>query len=235
MMRVVVNWAPYPEVPHHVNPRLFNQRQAFQQLCELAPDDCQIVLTTLPGEKAPMVPARDGQEILCVRLSRDALEQARRKLPYMKDTLDVAVDSMKDREWGGLINSDIIVTPEFFELFERIDDNIDVVICHRTDVLHFDTDPNQGRKVNQKTCTDGVFIRGSVWRERRGELPDYVLGEPYWDTGFIFWTKLKKVPTFHMGNHELLHVRHGRHWSYKSPGCKYNSNLGRKAWLGRKK
>jgi hypothetical protein len=231
MMRVAVNWAPYPD-----GPRLVNQRQAFQRLCELAPSDCQVVLATLPRDAQPVMPVRaDGQEIERAHLKRDASEVAHRRLPYMHDMLDVATSGLADTDWGGILNSDIVVTQEFFDIFDRIGDDIQAVICHRTDVLHLDTDPEQGMKVNQQTCTDGVLVRAGLWRERKGELPGYVLGEPYWDTGFIFWTKLKKIPTFHMGNHELLHVRHGRQWSYKSPGCKHNSNLGRWAWSGSKK
>ena len=226
VLNVAVSWAPYPEG----SPRAAQQRQAFTRLAEIAPSWCSVTLTVQAREKAPVVPVPAGG-LQVVVLPRDASSVAGgRRLPFFRDMLDVAVAGLPPDGWGGILNSDIVVTQEFFDLFERLNRDMRVVICHRTDVRHLDTDPGQGQKVNQRTCTDGVFVRPDMWAKHRLELPDYILGEPLWDTGFIFWTKLRKLPTFHMGNHELLHVRHGRFWSYRSPGSQYNSNLGKKLW-----
>lgn len=230
-LKIAVSWAPYPEG----TPRALHQRQAYGQLAELAPDWCEVTLAVNTREVLPLLPVPRGG-LQTVVLPRDASSVAGgRRLPFMRDMFDVATKGVPKDGWGGLLNSDIVVTEAFFDLFERVSDEIQAIICHRTDVLHLDTDPDQGQKVNQKTCTDGVFVRGDLWAKHRNELPDYILGEPYWDTGFIFWSKIAKIPTFHMGNHELLHVRHGRFWSYKSPGCTYNSQLGRAAWRGKLK
>lgn len=228
-LRIVISWAPYPVG----SPRLHQQREAFKRLAGMAPDWCEVVLARHRGEPLPLVPVpRSG--LLEVVLLRDASSITRgRRLPFLKDVLRIATEDLDGTSWGGLLNSDIVVTQAFFDMFARLSE-YDLVICHRTDILHLDTDPRQGRKVNQKTCTDGVFLRGDAWRRHADEVPDYILGEPYWDTGLIFWSKMAKVPTFHMGNHEILHERHGRYWSYKSPGCQYNSSLGRKAWFGKK-
>ena len=224
-LRVVVNWAPYPIGTS----RLAHQIYAAEKLHELEPDWCEVFYARLPGEEAAPAPWN------VVKLDREASSvTGGRRLPYMKEMFDVAVQGLPDDAWGGFFNSDIIVTPGFFQAVQEASEaSQEVIICHRTDIRKADVAPEDGQKVNQRTCTDGYFLRAGIWRKWREAIPDFVMGEPWWDTGMIWWAKYRGLAQVHLGDHEILHLVHRRYWRRASDGAKYNSRLGRNLLKGK--
>lgn len=232
-MRIVVSWAPYPEG----SVRAQAQDQALERLQDLAPDWCALVYASLPGERplAPLV-FNDPSNIPLVgnihaRLLRDGrLVTEGHSVPYLRDMLDVAFEDAQEDDWGGVLNSDILVTPAFFEAMgEAHRTSQEALIAHRTDVPTADTPGDQGQKVNRRRCCDGFFTTRGVWDRIGSSIPDFVLGYPYWDTGMIWWCKMQRLKTVRLVEHEILHVNHGGRWNYKDAGTKYNGKLNR--WM----
>ncbi|MHC4643883.1 MAG: hypothetical protein ACYTBJ_00175 [Planctomycetota bacterium] len=220
--KILINWAPYPTG----SLRAEQQMYAFGRLDSLAPDWCEVIIVTLPGEHIPNPVVGGTSGIVLSRHAGDITEGKR--LPFMKDILDIAFDRAADRDWGGFFNSDIIVTKEFFDALEMAhEQRHEAIIGHRTDIPTPDTPAEQGRKVNVRKCTDGFFVRKDVWDRLGDTMPDYVLGLPWWDTGTIWWCKMHKLKTVRLTNHEILHVNHGRGWTYKEAGTRYNGKISR--------
>ena len=105
-LRIIISWAPYPEG----SIRAINQQQALDHLRALAPEWCDFALALLPGEKPPDLEAE------IVRLPREgSTVTGGHTVPYLRDMLAAAFEGLSLDEWGGIFNSDILVTPEFFE------------------------------------------------------------------------------------------------------------------------
>lgn len=223
-LRIIISWAPYPQG----SIREDNQYQALRRLISIAPEWCDFSLATLPGEKRVNQVGIGPEEL---RLPREASSvTGGRPMPYFRDVLEAALEGLGPKEWGGTMNSDIVVTPEFFRRVEEASESsMEAIIGHRTDVQDMSTRPEEGRKVNRRRCCDGFFITGRIWDEKGSTIPDYVLGYPYWDTGMIWWTKMHKLKTVRLIDHEILHVNHGGRWNYKDPGTKHNGKLCR--WM----
>jgi len=228
-LRTVINWAPYPAG----TPRSHQQFMAVSRFVEHAPSWAELVLCVLPTEEIPEVVV-DGQrcDFQKAILPRDAFgdHAGQRHLPYVKDVMDLAAADSGDDAWCGFLNSDIIVTPEFFTKIAKAPRSTQIILVHRTDIRKYDVDPKDGQKVNQNTCTDGFFIRRGLWQKERAQYPDFILGEPWWDTGTIFWSKAKELETLRLIDNECLHICHSRYWARKSLGATYNSMLGKHLW-----
>ena len=228
-LRVVVNWAPYLAG----SPRSHQQFRATTRFVELAPVWCGLSLARLPREGPPDVVIENAScAVQQAVLPRDAHGAAagHRHLPFVRDVMDLACEGLGDASWGGFLNSDILVTERFFEAFVAAERAVEVLLVHRTDIRRYETPPEQGQKVNQRTCTDGFFMRAAAWRRERQSYPDFVQGEPWWDTGTIYWAKALQLKTLHLGDHECLHIVHQRYWQRRSAGANHNSMLGKSLW-----
>ena len=212
-MQLIVNWVPYPMD----SARRQAQRAAVEKLLELRPEWCRVVLAIMAGEE---VPAPTGHAVMLPRDSRTA-GIGERRLPFMKDILD-----LHGATYIGFLNSDIVVTPEFFTDVERmLDELVSLIIIHRTDVRHLDADPQQGRKVEPRRSCDGLIIQRSAWEAKKSQVPDFLLGAPWWDTAMIWWAMKSRLLTAHLHEHQCLHQLHERHWRWKDLESQHNARM----------
>lgn len=215
MIRFIINWAPY----HPGSDRGTMQRKALEVFQRHAPSWCELRLCTLPGEPVPIRPAC-GVTVL----RRDSKSiGTERALPYMKDVLDVAMEGLSPRDFGGLLNSDIFVIPGLFYELEELDSSVQVLTIHRTELKRMGDSPSTGMQWGRRKSLDGILMRAEVWEGYKASCPDFILSEPFWDTGMITWAEKQHLAV--SWTHEVLHIKHAQSWKFGTPGAKYNRRL----------
>jgi len=211
-LRVVISWVPFPKG----SAREDHQLKVWGQLVELAPPWCEVVVALLDGEPDPGL----NLEPTVLPRRADVAGDSDRPLPYLRDMVDVALNS--DVTWGGFLNSDIVVTPEFFSVIEHLSPTTSMVLCHRTDILRLGGGLQNSRRQRAPGCSDGCFFHRDTWKQRRDTVPDYIIGEAAWDRGMWLWSRVHEVDVRHMSDDEILHVQLRPLWYRWSRGAKYN-------------
>lgn len=150
---------------------------------------------------------------------RDAFTEGKsdRHLTYVRDLLEAAMDNLNGRGFAGFLNSDIIVTPRFFELMEHaFKEKVDTVVVHRADLI--------GDSIQQvHNYVDGFFVDRSAWDlvwEASPEFPDMLAGEPGWGDMTMVWASTHKLSRFHMKDCAVLHQQHKAYWKQCRRGIK---------------
>lgn len=228
-VRLVIDWAPYGPG----SSAELSQKRAVGHLLREAPDWIEIVVGSMGGTiGGSHAWPRDGHG-----------EASTKHVPYIRDILDYACfgkgTGASDVELAGFLNSDIIVTPKFFTALKyALDTHAGTVLCSRTDCSitrfrqfwgHRCIARLHGKRVLARVSTDGVFMKPVTWRRCREVMPDFVIGEPYWDTAYIYWAHhMGKEHYVHMREDECVHLRHGGNWDFTTDGAKrarmlYNS------------
>lgn len=146
--------------------------------------------------------------------------------PFIKDLLDVALESSALGDWLLYINSDCIISEDLYS--DLINTTGCVVEYMRRDIC-----PNISvyRDVfNAHNCLfdigiDGIAIRSEYYKEIRDLLPDMLIGEPHWDTVFHGFFR-KNIPTI-LVTDKLYHLKHEQTWGgdEKSEGEVYNERI----------
>lgn len=148
-----------------------------------------------------------------------------RPLPYIKEILDGCLEI--DCDIFGYMNSDILLHPDFFSIFDA---KKDAYIFYRREIA--DVSAEAFMNCNFKSIwggdkhpgNDAFFFRKDWWEENRDEYPDdLILGETEWDTVYRVITKnlTKKCLEFR----ELCHVFHQAKWSLDSKGAINNIKI----------
>lgn len=156
-----------------------------------------------------------------------------KNVPYVRDLMDAAVEASPENALCGFVNSDIYPADHLFEdVNQRAEEGADYVLMHRTDVMAHQLDSviagasthskNLGKRASRAFSCDGVLMRPHVWRdELRPTFPDFVTGEPYWDSAMIraldARTHLKPGK---LRINAALHVRHAMGWGARTPYAK---------------
>jgi len=103
----------------------------------------------------------------------------------------------------------------------------DVIIFHRRDV---DTHTNlrdifSSSYVVKNTGVDGIAIRKSTYSEYRDRIPDFLIGEPHWDTTIV--NMFKKFHYVKTNTKHMYHIIHEQAWDTGnlSSGGKWNTEL----------
>ena len=149
-------------------------------------------------------------------LKRDSFSEigGDRHLPFIKEILDqTLVRSLEPEQWIGFLNSDVIVTDALFEALNTENHIVLPVVTDIDHIDHLETGPFHKRPgdPDNPMCCDGVFMRAGIWTDNRDKIPDYVLGECYWDAGYLrHFGKMPKAVI--LDNGECLHVKHKGGW-----------------------
>ena len=72
---------------------------------------------------------------------------------------------------------------------------------------------------------DGIAIRAQLYSEIRDALPDFVLGEPHWDT--VYSGMFRKMVPVQRDSTRLFHPKHDQVWDLRQPNIagKHNHEL----------
>jgi hypothetical protein len=146
--------------------------------------------------------------------------------PFLKDVLDLALDAAKPADWLLFSNVDCAISADFYtDLRHR---RATVVEYQRQDV---DGNPTTLDELflNPRTVysvgVDAMAIRAQFYAEVREWLPDFVVGEPHWDT--IYSGIFRKILPIQRDSTRLFHPRHERMWDLGHPSVagRYNHEL----------
>ena len=214
MIRLAINWVPFESG----SDREIQQTKALREFQRLSPGWCKSLLCVLPGEPIPVHP----QVVILPRDSYWAFPQGRH-LPYLRDMLDAAVSGLDERSWGGVLNSDVFVTPGLFDFLESLESEKAFVTLHRTELKRWGDPIESGLRWGRRKSLEGLLIRADQWRKLKRYCPDFIVSEPYWDTGMILWSERQELESTH--THEVLHFRHAKSWKFGSPGAQHNLKL----------
>jgi hypothetical protein len=164
------------------------------------------------------------------KTSRDVCNGSR-ELPIVREMFDCLAEL--GYEYFCFINSDIIVTPKFFnEILER---DHEAYIASRLAIEGDITDLNFSIKINdtsgkivnshyQVSGFDGFTIKSSWWKENRLLFPEYVYAVVYWDTHYA--TLLLKNANTYMQNKvpTIFHIIHEDKSSSQCVEFNYNQD-----------
>lgn len=158
----------------------------------------------------------DGLTTLkCLKKTSKDVCNGSRKLPIIREMFDCLADLGYD--YFCFINSDILVTPKFFnEIFENIHE---AYVASRLAIegnitnlsFSIQINSNEGDVKNshyQVSGFDGFTIKSSWWQENRLLFPEYIFAVVYWDTHYA--TLLLKNADTYMQNKipTLFHIIH---------------------------
>lgn len=196
--------------PYTGNSPLAQRQQLFLESVDRTPAEGRVLLAvtdsnwTHPGWA-------------CRPLPRDAscLGEPSQK-PFLKDMLDLALEVAAPEDWLFYSNVDCAIAPDLYaDLAGR---RATVVEYQRLDV---DGDPRSLTELfsNPRTVypvgLDAMAIRARFYAEVREWLPDFVVGEPHWDT--IYSGIFRKMLPVQRDSTRLYHPRHERMWDLGRP------------------
>ena len=103
----------------------------------------------------------------------------------------------------------------------------DVIVFHRRDIKKCTNlnDVFSSSYIVKKTGVDGIVIRKSVYNEYRDRIPDFLIGEPHWDTTIV--NMFKKFHYVKTNTKHMYHIIHEQAWdtSNLSSGGEWNTEL----------
>lgn len=213
---LAVDFADYPE-GFEARTR---QHRCITHLMETAPDNFKVIIGT----------TRKGATMLVVWPRSGYPTHSQKAVPFVRDILDYTTEQKSF--YGGFINSDIILHPAAYDrIREARDEGVDAILLHRTDVKESEVkrflktdNPGMvpaGTKVARGRSIDGLFITRDAWMLMRDGYPDFVTGEPYWDTAMIHILNGAKgaLKLKSLRSNEVLHVKHPCTWAFGTPGA----------------
>jgi hypothetical protein len=160
-------------------------------------------------------------------LSRNSQEviDNNRPLPYIKDILNGCMEF--DCDIFGYMNSDILLHPDFFSIFNT---RRDAYIFYRREIEEVDCEKFLSQKFkyiwggDKHPGNDAFFFDKNWWQNNNNEYPDgLILGESDWDT--VYRVITKALTKRHLEARELCHVFHMPKWTLDSKGALNNVKI----------
>ena len=210
---------------HFNNPKAnHRQKMAMEVLLVNKPDNVEVVNFCYHGEQL-----KEYKDLNTIYLKRNSREEMGndRPLPYIKEIMNHLSKLSNDNDIFGYINSDILLTKEFFNHFE----DEDAFVFSRIEI----TDIDSVRQFNDDKYkalwggdthagADGFFFRKKWWEENEGKFSwDFIVGESEWDTAYRHL--IAHLTNSYVYERALLHVYHDAKWSINSIGAKNNIKL----------
>jgi hypothetical protein len=146
--------------------------------------------------------------------------------PFLKDLCDLAFERTAPNDWILYSNVDCAFAPDLYDdLFRR---SATVVEYQRQDIegnpRTLDALFSNPRKAYPMGI-DGIAIRAQFYEEIRELLPDFVVGEPHWDT--VYSGIFRKMIPVQRDSTRLFHPKHDQMWDLRQPNAagKHNHEL----------
>lgn len=208
-----------------------NHRQgvAVDVLLANKTDNFEVIDFCYPYEK-PVTLLKDIKNIFLFRNSKDEIGN-QRPLPYIKEIMDsLAHLNGKEDYIFGYMNSDILLTKKFFNIFNT-DKIMDAYVFSRKEITEVDNVKmfNIGRYNfvwggDKHAGADAFFFKKSWWLKNESCFSnDLILGETEWDT--VYRHIIQHLTDQHLNLRELLHVYHDAKWNVNSIGGKNNVKI----------
>jgi hypothetical protein len=146
--------------------------------------------------------------------------------PFLRDLFDIALQESQPGDWLLYSNVDCAFAADLYtNLSAR---NATVVEYQRRDV---EGHPETLDRLFSNPCAnysiglDAFAIRASLYREVRDFLPDFVVGEPHWDT--IYSGFFRRLLPVQRDCERLFHPKHQQVWDLAHPtqAGLYNQDL----------
>ena len=165
------------------------------------------------------------------KLSRDAKSELGNKIDsaYLKDMLKGAQDIAKKGDIIFYSNLDCPVHPDIYKNLLKEDESITEFI--RRDIKSVDSYEEIFSQPfdNYAIGVDGIAIKKEALDKVVELLPDFVIGEPHWDTAVS--GILHQAYSVDQNTHDLYHISHDQQWDDDnlSAGGEHNKRLYRDA------
>lgn len=146
--------------------------------------------------------------------------------PFLKDIFDVALRLAQPEDWLVSGNVDCAISPDFYDdLTLR---RCTVVEYMRQDVLD---DPQtlddlfRFRREPYPMGLDVFAFRAGFYAEIQKDFPDFILGEPHWDTALS--EILRRLVPVQRDEQRLYHPKHDQAWDFAnlSPAGRHNNTI----------
>lgn len=164
------------------------------------------------------------------RTSRDMGDS--RKLPFIRDLFDFAVERLRDDEIVCFTNSDVCLTPEAPDEIRRKLQTGECCYSRRVDLGNTDA-PTLKRdeiaRVRAHVGADLFACRAGFWRKHREEFPDLIYACEGWD--WVARQIFKRYnPAAEISPPVIYHKAHASYWSWTvnivaNPAQVHNRNL----------
>jgi hypothetical protein len=169
--------------------------------------------------------SREGWEILSLERDARSVGDVRAK-PFLKDLLDGALERAAAGDWLLYTNADLGLAPDTYARLRAVRGS--AVEYMRQDV---DGDPRTleelfaGAAEPYRIGLDGFAIRASLYADLRDAVPDFVIGEPHWDTALS--EILRRIVPVRRDATSFYHPRHAQVWdiAHPTPAGRHNEAL----------
>ena len=196
--------------PYTGNSPLANRQKLFLESVDRTPAKDRILLAATDSDWR-----RDGWKSCPLPRDASTLGEPSSK-PFLKDMFDLALEVAEPGDWLLYSNVDCAIAPDFYaDLTAR---RATVVEYQRHDV---EGDPRTLDELFSNPSTlysvglDAMAIRAGFYAEIHEWLPDFVVGEPHWDT--IYSGLFRKILPVQRDCRRLYHPRHERMWDLGHP------------------
>lgn len=203
--------------------RSLYQNEAIKILINNIPDDFVVLSCLFPNETTK-INCKNSKVIYLERNSRNIIGN-NRDLPYIKDIFSFCNEI--NCHIFGYINSDIILSKDFFNILKR---DKDAYIFYRreigeTNVERFNAgDYHRVWGGDKHEGNDSFFFNKDWWDNNSNLFPDdLILGETEWDTCYRTII-VSETKNYYVGR-DLCHIFHDQKWDCKSPGAINNLNI----------
>ena len=162
-----------------------------------------------------------------VQLQRDAITEfgETKNLVFLKDLLDLAASKAGENDWLFYCNSDCCLSPHLYQALSHYDrqpylEYLRLDVQDEPDTLQqVYTYPNKLYDIG----VDGIAIRKYFYLQTRDSIPDFILGQPSWDTYLsVFYRTL--IPSS-QNYTDLYHPRHPQAWDFNKLSVSGQHNL----------
>lgn len=218
---LAINYVNYSDSSLYMKRKGERQKVALDVLEENSPSNVGLFTFNYKGEKVDVSKRFHVLKKLQRNSQKEILND--RPLPYVKELFDLCSEIYCDA--FGFMNSDILLTKDFFDLFDR---SIDAYVFYRTDISEVTVgsfNKKEFRVVDPNHAgNDAFFFRRDWWLENRKHFhDDLILGETEWDT--CYREIIKRIAPRHMIKRSLYHVYHDAKWKLDSKGALNNLNI----------
>lgn len=204
------------------------QKVAIDVLLENKPSNAKVVNFCYLDERQEQY--RNVPTVYLKRNSKDEIGNTR-PLPYIKEIFNALASSEvcpEDNFILGYINSDILLTKDFFDILHS---DAEAFMFGRTEITEVwsvsDFNKERYKPVwggDSHPGVDGFFFDKDWWVENSHLFhDDLILGETEWDT--VYRHIVTNNATDYVYERELLHVYHDAKWSTSSPGAVNNIKI----------
>ncbi|MFC1680794.1 hypothetical protein ACFL1S_03245 [Pseudomonadota bacterium] len=146
--------------------------------------------------------------------------------PFIKDLFNLALVHASADDWILYTNTDCAIDRQLYRHLQTM--RATAVEYMRLDVEGSPLTLGElfaNKKEHFEIGLDGLALRAGFWKDIREHLPDFIIGEPHWDTTYS--GILRRIIPVRRNKWMLYHPKHDQVWDIRNPtaGGTHNHNL----------